>query len=76
MIQSLLVYWALMTMGPILMGFVFISTTYVISMTWFFKGVGIEQYLLNFYRLSASMILNLFFFTSLLSHFSSLLYPF
>ena len=48
MLQSLLVYWALMTMGPLLMGFVFISTTYVISMTWFFKGVGIEQYLLNF----------------------------
>ena len=48
MIQSLLVYWALMTMGPILIGFVFISTTYIISMTWFFKGVGIEQYLLNF----------------------------
>lgn len=51
MVQSLLVYWALMTMGPLLMGFVFISTTYVISMTWFFKGVGIEQYLLNFLSL-------------------------
>ncbi|WP_150467112.1 YhjD/YihY/BrkB family envelope integrity protein [Francisella sp. SYW-9] len=50
-VQSLLVYWALMTMGPLLMGFVFISTTYVLSMTWFFKGVGIEQYLLNFLSL-------------------------
>ncbi|MED7788664.1 YhjD/YihY/BrkB family envelope integrity protein [Francisella sp. 19X1-34] len=51
MVQSLLVYWALMTMGPLLMGFVFISTTYIISMTWFFKGAGIEQYLLNFLSL-------------------------
>ncbi|AIT09766.1 hypothetical protein LO80_07155 [Candidatus Francisella endociliophora] len=47
LVQSLLVYWALMTMGPLLMGFVFISSTYVLSMTWFFKDIGIEQYLLN-----------------------------
>lgn len=46
-VQSLLVYWALMTMGPLLIGFVFISSTYVLSMTWFFKDMGIEQYLLN-----------------------------
>jgi len=47
LVQSLLVYWALMTMGPLLMGFVFISSTYVLSMAWFFKDIGIEQYFLN-----------------------------
>ncbi|AEI35108.1 MULTISPECIES: YhjD/YihY/BrkB family envelope integrity protein [Francisella] len=47
LVQSLLVYWALMTMGPILIGFVFISSTYLISMAWFVKDIGIEQYLLN-----------------------------
>lgn len=47
LVQSLLVYWALMTMGPLLMGFVFISSTYVLSMAWFFKDIGVEQYLLN-----------------------------
>lgn len=48
LVQSLLVYWALMTVGPLLMGFVFVSSTYILSMTWFFKGVGVEKYLLNF----------------------------
>ncbi|AJC48542.1 YihY family inner membrane protein [Allofrancisella guangzhouensis] len=47
MVQSLLVYWALMTMGPLLLGFVFISSTYILSMTWFFNGIGIKQYFLN-----------------------------
>ncbi|AJI72422.1 tRNA processing ribonuclease BN [Francisella tularensis subsp. novicida GA99-3548] len=47
MLQSLLVYWALMTMGPLLMGFVFISSTYLISMAWFVKDIGMEQYLLS-----------------------------
>ncbi|MDE4974041.1 YhjD/YihY/BrkB family envelope integrity protein, partial [Francisella tularensis] len=46
-LQSLLVYWALMTMGPLLMGFVFISSTYLISMAWFVKDIGMEQYLLS-----------------------------
>ena len=46
-VQSILVYWALMTMGPFLLGFVFISSMYVLSMTWFFTGVGLEQYLLG-----------------------------
>ncbi|GAB4222754.1 MAG: YihY family inner membrane protein [Francisella sp.] len=46
-IQSLLVYWTLMTMGPLLMGFVFFSSTYIISMAWFVKDMGIEKYLLN-----------------------------
>ena len=30
MLQSMLVYWALIIMGPLLMGFVFISSTYLI----------------------------------------------
>ncbi|QIV95123.1 YhjD/YihY/BrkB family envelope integrity protein [Allofrancisella frigidaquae] len=47
MIQSLLVYWALMTMGPLLLGFVFISSTYILSMAWFFDGIGAKQYFLN-----------------------------
>lgn len=29
------------------MGFVFISSTYLISMAWFVKDIGMEQYLLN-----------------------------
>lgn len=46
-VQSLLVYWTLMTVGPLLLGFVFISSTYVISMAWIFNDVGIEKYLLG-----------------------------
>ncbi|AXA34504.1 YihY family inner membrane protein [Francisella adeliensis] len=47
LVQSLLVYWALMSMGPLLLGFIFISSTYVLSMTFYFKDVGLEQYLLS-----------------------------
>lgn len=47
LVQSLLVYWTLMTMGPLLLGFVFISSTYVLSMTWIFNTIGIEKYLLS-----------------------------
>ena len=47
MLQSLLVYWALMTMEPLLMGFVFISSTYLVSMAWFVKDIGMKQYLLS-----------------------------
>ena len=39
MLQSLLVYWALMTMGPLLMGFVFISSTYT-----YIYGVICQRY--------------------------------
>lgn len=47
LVQSLLVYWTLMTMGPLLLGFVFISSTYMLSMTWIFNEVGMEKYLLG-----------------------------
>ncbi len=47
MVQSLLVYWALMTVGPLLLGFVFVSSTYVLSMTWILNDMGIEKYLLS-----------------------------
>jgi membrane protein len=50
-VQSILVYWALMTMGPFLLGFVFISSMYVLSMTWFFTGLGFEQYILGGFSL-------------------------
>ena len=46
-IQSLLVYWTLMTVGPLLLGFVFVSSTYVLSMTWISDEAGITKYLLS-----------------------------
>ena len=46
-VQSLLVYWTLMTVGPLLLGFVFVSSTYVLSMTLIFNEIGIEKYLLS-----------------------------
>jgi len=46
-VQSLLVYWTLMTVGPLLLGFVFVSSTYMLSMTWVFNEIGIEKYLLS-----------------------------
>jgi membrane protein len=46
-IQSLLVYWTLMTVGPLLLGFVFVSSTYVLSMTWISDEAGITKYFLS-----------------------------
>jgi membrane protein len=46
-VQSLLVYWTLMTVGPLLLGFVFVSSTYVLSMTLIFNEIGVEKYLLG-----------------------------
>ncbi len=36
-----------MTVVPLLLGFVFVSSTYVLSMAWIFNDVGIEKYLLG-----------------------------
>ncbi|APC97587.1 YihY family inner membrane protein [Francisella frigiditurris] len=47
-LQSFLVYWALMTIGPIFFGFVFISSTYLLSMSWIVTDMGVEQYIINF----------------------------
>ena len=46
-VQSLLVYWTLMTVGPLLLGFVFVSSTDVFSMTLIFNEIGVEKYLLG-----------------------------
>ncbi len=46
-IQSLLVYWALMTVGPIFFGFVFVSSSYIISTHWISTDLGIEKMLIN-----------------------------
>ncbi len=44
MLQSLLVYWALIIMVPLLMGFVFISSTYFVLYGMVVKDIGMEQY--------------------------------
>ena len=46
-VQSLLVYWTLMTVGPLLLGFVFVSSTYVLSMTWVSNETSIMKYFLS-----------------------------